>query len=108
MCTVMLHQWFKNFHDTTGAMEGYDAIERRSKGRGGAKYGGGGGARYVPCGGLCSVLRAGFGVRMVLTFRKIKLGSTAGTSCITSYVAIASDPSPPRLSLVRCSGWPGF
>ena len=39
------HQWFKNFHDTTGAVEGYDAVERRSKGRGGAKYGGGG-ARY--------------------------------------------------------------
>ncbi|CAM9494549.1 unnamed protein product [Ectocarpus sp. 12 AP-2014] len=40
-------QWFKNFHDTTGAMEGYDAVERRSKGRGGAKYGGGGARRPV-------------------------------------------------------------
>lgn len=49
----MLKQWFKNFHDTTGASDGYDAIERRSKGRGGQKYGGsGGGARCVtfqPC-----------------------------------------------------------
>eukprot|EP00752_Nemacystus_decipiens_P016779 g15016.t1 len=42
-------QWFKNFHDTTGAVEGYDAVERRSKGRGGAKYGGGGARR--PSGG---------------------------------------------------------
>ncbi|CAM9285461.1 unnamed protein product [Hapterophycus canaliculatus] len=43
-------QWFKNFHDTTGAIEGYDAVERRSKGRGGAKYGGGGASRR-PAGG---------------------------------------------------------
>ena len=35
-----LQQWLKNFHDTTGAAGGYDPIERRSKGRGGAKYGG--------------------------------------------------------------------
>eukprot|EP00904_Undaria_pinnatifida_P003097 jgi/Undpi1/12789/HiC_scaffold_7.g02456.m1 len=38
-------QWFKNFHDTTGAAGGYDPIERRSKGRGGAKYGAAAGTR---------------------------------------------------------------
>ncbi|CAN0236281.1 unnamed protein product [Ascophyllum nodosum] len=35
-------QWFKNFHDTTGAADGYDAADRRSRGKGGAKYGGSG------------------------------------------------------------------
>lgn len=43
-------QWFKNFHDTTGASDGYDAIERRSKGRGGQKYGGSGGGARRPSG----------------------------------------------------------
>lgn len=35
----MAGQWFKNFHDTTGAVDGYDAVERRNKGKGGTKYG---------------------------------------------------------------------
>lgn len=45
-------QWFKNFHDTTGASEGYDPIERRSKGRGGAKFGGSAATRWVTVLGL--------------------------------------------------------
>lgn len=75
-------QWFKNFHDTTGAAGGYDPIERRSKGRGGAKYGGAAAGRRAPTQTATRTSRP-----------------AGGSSSASSSVAAASTRAPAASSL---------